>query len=152
MSVEIVLIPLAIAAVMAARSRQTQRSKTSTGHHITTVSTRMNDSEVLLAALDDMGVDASWRDGVATFRWQDHSVRLDRNDDGLWRLVFGGLIADDRALACATALDEAYCRVLQRVVLQQIRERAFLAGTVLRDEVVNEDQSVTLTLEVRGQP
>lgn len=159
MSVSILLIPAAIAAAAAISSAVDKSVKPGTGAGTkekaqlpqVQVRTRMRDLRLLQAALADAKarvlsateseIRAAWSDATAAFR---------RDQEGIWQVHFTGEHIDRRqAEDIIRAIDAAYARHVQAAVVQRLRERAGAAGMELASETVEEDQSVTMVLNVR---
>ena len=158
MSVSVLLIPAAIAAVAAvnsaidnkAQSREAAKAQEAAVPQVQ-VRTRMRDLDLLQAALADTqaqvtraakdSIEAAWTDATAVF---------DRDAEGIWQVHFSGADVDRRRAAeIVQAIDDAYARRVQQAVVRKLRERAHTAGLELASETVEEDQSVTMVLNVR---
>ena len=158
MSVSVLLIPAAIAAVAAvnsaidnkAQSREAAKAQEAAVPQVQ-VRTRMRDLDLLQAALADTqaqitraakdSLEAAWTDATAVF---------DRDAEGIWQVHFSGADVDRRRAAeIVQAIDDAYARRVQQAVVRKLRERAHTAGLELASETVEEDQSVTMVLNVR---
>lgn len=146
MSVSILLVPLAIAAVSA---WQVGRHETdSDGMTICHVQTRMRDQRLLTAALRDTRADVAVTNDSLVARWQGVDASFQRDDQGIWQAHFTGDVDVERASGIIEAVDLAYGRRVQHDVLAKLRERAPLAGMLVASETVEADDSVTLVLNV----
>jgi hypothetical protein len=158
MSVSVLLIPAAIAAVAAvnsaidnkAKNREAAKAQEAAVPQVQ-VRTRMRDLNLLQAALADTqaqvtraaadSLEAAWADATAVF---------ERDAEGIWQVHFSGEDVDRRRAAeIVQAIDDAYARRVQQAVVRKLRERAHTAGLELASETVEEDQSVTMVLNVR---
>jgi len=169
MSVSIILIPAAIAALasMAAGGAGAAgvgvgiagaiRSITGGANEPATmqVRTRMKDRGLLSDALKDLGaVDVEVGDQVAA-TIDGIKLVMESTPEGIWAANF---TAKDRKKEVTTAeatklaerLDAAYAARVQTAVAARIREKAGDAGLDLVSETVQEDESITLTLNVRA--
>ena len=149
MSISLVLMPLAIAAVTAAHQARGTTTDT-TGRTVCHVGTRMRDAGLLGGALNDVG--ATVHQGgpdalVAT--WNDATAQFTRNRDGIWEAHLTGNVDDHRARGIVAAVDAAYGRRVQATVLARLRERAPAAGLRLESETVGQDDSVMVVLTVQ---
>lgn len=145
MSIEVVLVPLALAAFSA---WQASRLETVEGRTACQVATRMRDEGLLTQALSDTSA-ATHRDGDRLVAdWQGVQAVFTRGADGVLQVHFTGDIDEARAVAIVTAIDHAYTRRLQLAVVERIRERAPAAGMSIASETVEEDDSVVLVLNV----
>lgn len=118
------------------------------------VQTRMKDPDLLAAALADLGAtDASISDGVLTATIDGIEVVMSRTEDGVWGAhlsrVDGHEVTEAEATALMTQLDAAYARHVQRAVAERIRSRADQAGFELVSETRDDDDTVTMVLNVR---
>jgi len=118
------------------------------------VQTRMKDPDLLAAALADLGAtDASISDGVLTATIDGIEVVMSRTEDGVWGAhlsrVDGHEVTEAEATALMTRLDAAYARHVQRAVAERIRSRADRAGFELVSETRDDDDTVTMVLNVR---
>lgn len=146
MSVSIVLIPIAIATI--AVWQASHNETTPDGRLICHVSTRMRDDGLLVAALADTHARVI-RDGEAIeASWQDAQARFTRDSAGIWQVHFTGSVDEEHAVAIVAAIDQSYGRHVQQVVLAKLKARAPAAGMSVASETVEDDDSVTLVLNV----
>jgi hypothetical protein len=155
----VLLVPVAIAAVAAVNAaldnkptnRESNKADQVESVPQVQVQTRMRDLDLLQAALADTraevthaaenSIEAAWADATAVF---------DRDAEGIWQVHFTGEDVDrQRAGEIVHAIDAAYARRVQQAVVRKLRERAHTAGLELASETVEEDQSVTMVLNVR---
>jgi hypothetical protein len=146
MSISVVLLPVAIAAVRTAIDRIDRRLEK--GALVCSVSTRMRDGVLLAQALEDTGAAVTPSDDALEIAWTDVTARFDRDDEGIWSAFFEGNVDEDRARELVGAVDAAYGRRVQSAVVDRLRERAPAAGLRLDSETVAADSSVTLVLTV----
>jgi co-chaperonin GroES (HSP10) len=138
MSISIVLVPIAIAAVSAwAASR---RDTDERGRTICQVQTRMRDDRLLGAALTDTRAKVNVGDGVITADWQGARGEFERDEQGIWQ-----------ARNIVLAIDQAYGRRVQQAVLTRIRDQASSAGMSIESEHVDDDDNVTLVLNLERE-
>lgn len=145
MSIEIVLVPMAIAAVSAWNASRAERDNA--GQQVVRVQTRMRDAKLLVAALGDTGARVTVAD-IITADWAGVRAEFRRDDQGIWHVGMTGDIDEKRATAIALAVDQAYGRRVQAAVLERLRLQAAPAGMRIESEKVEEDQSITVTLAV----
>lgn len=150
MSLELVLVPLAIASVGAWKAARAADPQTDPGTvNAVQVNSRMRDGALVAAALGDLGLrvrhDAG---GGFTAVEQQRSVTFGRDGDGLWHGVFEEPWTEAEALELLDRLDAAYGRRVQQELLARIRERAPQAGLRVDSESVEADESVTVMLTV----
>jgi hypothetical protein len=149
MSISIVLVPIAIAAVSAwAASR---RDTDERGRTICQVQTRMRDDRLLGAALTDTRAKVNVGDGVITADWQGARGEFERDEQGIWQARFTGDVDEEQARNIVLAIDQAYGRRVQQAVLTRIRDQASSAGMSIESEHVDDDDNVTLVLNLERE-
>ncbi|GAA1980092.1 hypothetical protein GCM10009817_20960 [Terrabacter lapilli] len=148
MSISIVLLPLAVAAVSAWQA--SHQDTDAEGRTVCQVQTRMKDQELLGAALRDTQADVSASTDKLVARWQGVEAEFRRDAQGIWQANFTGNVDVGGAAAIVAAVDAAYGRQVQQAVLAKLRDRAPAAGMFVASETVEDDDSVTLVLDVRN--
>jgi hypothetical protein len=146
MSVSIVLVPIAIAAISA---WQASRSETdAAGRTVCQVSTRMRDESLLAAALTDTHAAVTISGTALVADWSGVRAEFSRDTAGIWQARFSGEVDEERAIGIIGAIDRAYGLQVQRAVVEKLRQRAPGAGMSVVSERVEADNSTTLVLEV----
>lgn len=146
MSVSIVLVPLAIAAIS---SWQASRSETDAqGKTFCQVGTRMRDMTLLAAALADTRAVVTASGDMLVADWSGVRAEFARDADGIWQAHFTGDIDEARAVGIVSAIDQAYGLQVQRAVVEKLKQRAPGAGMSVVSERVEADDTMTLVLEV----
>lgn len=146
MSVSIVLVPLAIAAISAWQASHQEAD--SEGRTICHVQTRMKDQGLLVAALRATKADVAVLPDSLVAHWQGVEASFQRDDQGIWQANFTGDVDVDRASSIVAAIDVSYGNQVQQAVLAKLRERAPAAGMSVASETLEADNSVTLVLNV----
>lgn len=146
MSVSIILVPLAVAAVSAWQAGRQESD--AEGRTVCHVQTRMKDQGLLAAALHDTRADVAVSSDSLIARWQGVEANFQRDKQGIWQAHFTGDVDLERASGIVAAIDVAYGRQVQRSVLSRLRERAPHAGMSVASETVEADDSVTIVLNV----
>lgn len=146
MSVSLVLVPLAIAAVSAVQAARAET--TSSGRTICHVQTRMKDRALLAAALQDTGAAVTTTPTALHARWSNAEASFERDDLGIWQAHFAGEIGAQRATEIVGHIDIAYGRQVQHAVIARLKSRAEGAGMSIASEHIEADSSVTLVLNV----
>ncbi|MEU6073348.1 hypothetical protein [Micromonospora sp. NPDC047074] len=149
MSVSLILLPLAVAAVAATHGATAGRDRE--GHVVCEVQTRMRDETLLVAALRDTDAAVVAERGEITADWAGVCAVFRRAEDGIWSAHFTGDVDERRAVEAVRAIDAAYGRQVQRAVLERLREQAPAAGLRLESEQVTEDAAVRLVFAVEGR-
>lgn len=146
MSVSLILLPLAVAAVAATHVATSGRDDD--GRVVCQVQTRMRDETLLAAALRDTAAVVTTEPDVVTADWVGVRASFQRGADGIWSAHFTGEVDEQRAVEIVRAVDAAYGRQVQHAVLARLREQAPAAGLRLESEQVTEDASVRLVFAV----
>ena len=146
MSVELVLVPLAFAAVSAWQASRKKADEQ--GRTVQHVQTRMRDASLLAAALEDTEAQVSNTPVGIAAAWQGVRGDFRRDDQGIWQVDFTGDVDERRAGDIVAAIDQAYGLQVQQAVLARLRERAPAAGMTIESETVDADDNVTLVLAV----
>jgi hypothetical protein len=146
MSVSIVLVPMALAAISA---WQASRSETDAqGRTMCQVSTRMRDEGLLAAALADTRAVVGRSGSTLSADWAGARAEFTRDEAGIWQASFTGDIDEERAIGVISAIDQAYGLQVQRAVVARLKQRAPGAGMSVVSERAEADDSMTLVLEV----
>lgn len=148
MSVEIILIPLALAAVSAWKA--SRKEELPTGQQAIQVGSRMRDETLLANALSDTGAVTTRTEATLNASWSDVQAEFSRDEQGIWSARMTGTIDEARAINIITAVDQAYGVQVQQALLRTLRERAAAAGMTIENEQVDSEQTVTLTLAVQA--
>lgn len=148
MSVSLMLVPLAIAAVGAFQIGRTETD--AEGRNVCHVQTRMRDITLLEAALSDTNAITSQTAGTITANWHGVRALFHRNEQGIWEVDFTGDVDETKAANIVAAIDQAYGRQVQHAVLARLRAQAPSAGMSVASETVEDDDSVTLVLNIGG--
>lgn len=148
MSVEIVLIPLAIAAVKALAAAYDARETQQAERRVVTVGTRMKDPRLLMAALADMSASVHTEGDTIVARWASASARFTRAADGIWTAHFAGEVTAETGASMVQAIDRVYGTQVQSEVVKRILANAESNGLTVLDHRVAEDRTVTMTLGV----
>ena len=148
MSVEVVLIPVAIAAITAWKASRTDQD--AAGRTVCHVSTRMRDQSLLGAALADTGATVHAEHDRLTADWLGVRAVFSRGADGIWAAHLTGDVDEQRAVDVVTAVDQAFGRAVQTAVVARLKQRAPEAGLRVEAQSVGDDDSVMLVLAVQG--
>lgn len=143
MSVEVLLIPAALG-VAAWRVRKDSAEDAK----VIEVTTRLKDAALLGEALAALGASIESDDEVTIARWPDLSVSFAPGSDGILHAYSRDLGSSDAVLSRIGELDGTYARLVQRDVVERVRDQASRMGLRLDSIEMNDDDSVSLTLEV----
>lgn len=140
MSVEIILIPMAMAAVAAWQARGEAASA-----QTCLVGTRMRHRALLAEALELLGAEVSTDATSVRAELADMTLQFTWSEDGIATAhVEGGEIAAAEQLIAA--VDQEYAALVQAAVYQRLTERVEHLGLHVESESVQEDNSITLVL------
>lgn len=145
MSIEIILIPLAIGAFSA---WQAKRAENEQGAAVVEVSTRMRDVGLLEQALVDTGGAVVRNNEELVVTWPQNQGLFRRDTDGIWSAHFAEDVDLEEATALIREVDVAYGRRVQQTLVQRLRERAPAAGMDIESETVEQDETVTMVFNV----
>ena len=146
MSISLVLVPAAFAAIAAWQAMRPEEQTGAGGLVVQHVQTRMRDENLLAAALTDTQAVVFRTDDVIVAEWVNVRAEFHRDEMGIWQVDFTGNVDAERASEIVLAIDRAYGGQVQRAVLSRLRDRAPEAGMFVESETVEDDQSVTLVL------
>lgn len=142
MSVEVLLIPAAMAAYAAWKARE-EVGPAST----VSVQTRLRDRELLARSLRDLGADVAAEDDGLRAETDDVRLRFTVNEEGTTVAhVEAGDLAD--ATRLIYAIDEQYAAHVQVALYERVKARASRMGLTIESERVGEDNAMTLILTV----
>jgi hypothetical protein len=110
--------------------------------------TDMKDIELAAAALEASGLTVSRAEDSLTTSVDGHEVRLQLADDGALHLIAPLLLGEEAAGSLAVDLDTEYRKLVQGRTYQHLLEHARGHGMTVSDEVVEDDGSITITLDV----
>jgi hypothetical protein len=143
MSLAIILIPVAMAAYASWQARA------EAGSHNCLVETRWRHVGLLTHALEDLGAEnisstadstSATINGVAT--------TLSRGENGIMTAHFALDMKVDDAVAIVNEVDSAYTRRVQDAVYRRIHTRVTELGYELDSETVDDDETITLVVNV----
>jgi len=153
LSVEILLVPLALAAahavVAVAGAVTAAVGDDGKERKAIAVQTRLKHPGLLVDALHSVGAKATAHsDGTISGTWEEIGFRFVHHEDGTLSAHFDADVDVARAQELILATDAAYAKAVQEAVAQRVRERAGHMGMTVESETVGEDESVTLVLNV----
>jgi hypothetical protein len=140
MSVEVLLIPAAMAAYAAWKARE----EVGPGS-IVAVQTRLRDRGLLVRSLQDLGAEVTVEEGGVRADAGDLRLHFTVNDEGI---AVAHVEAGDpeEATRLIHALDEQYAAHVQVALYERVKARAARMGLTIESEQVGEDNALTLVL------
>jgi hypothetical protein len=144
MSLEVVLIPLAIAAAgaIAARKHSPSLSKS------LCLETQVKDTALLERALRDYNCTTRLEANQLHARYGNTQMIFAPNQQGVFDAYIMGNVAIEEAQTFITDLHDQYKRLVQQQSYETLLQRAKARGLVLESEELQADNSVLLTFAV----
>ena len=143
MSLEILLIPAAMAAYAAWQARA------EAGANSCLVETRWRHAGLLQQALEDLGAEEiTATDDSTSASINGTSVAFTRGGDGVMTAHFPREVDVNDAVAIVGQVDSAYTRRVQDAVYRRIRQRVTDLGYEVDSETVDDDETITLVVNV----
>jgi hypothetical protein len=146
MSVELALLPIAIAAIGAIASRKRAQRQAETSFSL---ETRMTDPRILQAALGNCGCQSVATGAAVDSAIEGARIIFEPRDNGALNAAFFGAIAPSQAEEFIASLYGEYTRLVQQDVYQKVIERAAAKGLSLESEEIQQDDSIVLTFCVQ---
>lgn len=151
MSAELIILPLALAAVLAIRATQNS-TRVGDGQsgvvYAWRVQSAMTDRQLLQAACTQLGLSVTWSGDVARLEHQGWHLGLVKDGEAFVALFESGT-TEQEALDFTSALEVAYRKCVQAAVITRIQVDAAQSGFDVLSQQRNANESVTLTLKVR---
>jgi hypothetical protein len=144
MSIEILLIPIAIAAAGAIKARRENRQ----GERVLSVATRARDEALLRRALDNYGCRNVLHDGRIEATSDGRTLMFAPSEDGAFEAVFFGDVDEEMARQFVDDLEHEYGRVVQADTYSRLVHEATNYGFSLEAEEIDADNTIVLTLKV----
>lgn len=149
MSLEIILVPMAIAVIAAGRAHsKVHENAPNASSHQVSVETRMKNENLLQNAMRNIGCTTSMANGEIAASLNSIYFKFKKNSQGIWSVNFVAGTSKEVAQQIIGKIDKAYGIEVQAEVVRKIRERAPQSGMTLESETINEDSSITLVLAV----
>ncbi|KKK39993.1 hypothetical protein WQ57_01615 [Mesobacillus campisalis] len=146
MSIELVLIPVAIAVSQAIGSNIQKRMEENKIYAVTTI---MKDPQLLQKALLNYGCATSLlEENEMSSEIGDVKVMFQINSQGIFEALFEKGIPEEAALEFLTNIQDEYTSLVQQDIYLKLLERASGQGLVLESEEVNNNNSIVLTFRV----
>lgn len=147
MSLEIILIPMAIALVTKAKSKADESVPLASVHQVS-VETRMKNQDLLVNAMQNSGCTVTSTPNEIAGSFNSILFSFKRDGNGVWNATFIPGTTLQTATQIVQSIDRAYGLEVQAEVLRKIKERAPQNGMTLESETVNSDASISLVLAV----
>lgn len=148
MSIELALIPIAIALTQTIGTKLGERMNDENSYSLKTI---MRDEELLYKALENYGCNASLLDGekmestVGNLR-----LLFQKDEQGTFDLIADQSISAEHSAQFLKQLEEEYTHLVQQQTYLRLLERAKEQGLVLETEEVGGNNSIVLTFKVES--
>jgi hypothetical protein len=141
MSLEIILVPLAIAAYGSWKARSMEKD------NVLLVETRLKDSAILAATLHSMGgTSVSVDEGVVRAIIGNRSVSFQSDSNGVLT-AHVDTKDQEEAISLLLEVDRQYGIQVQAAVVERVKQRAGSLGMNVISQIKGEDGSVNMILE-----
>lgn len=151
MSIELALIPIAIAVAGTMKERRERARARSLQPEVPefSLATRMKDEVLLQTALENYGCHSVRADDGVTSDVSGSQIRFGRNEQGAFDAAFTGDISPNQAESFLTEVYEQYTLLVQQQVYTRLLARASARGLTFESEYVQPDGSIVMTLLVQ---
>ena len=146
MSLSVVLIPLAIAAVGAMSTQTDLPSSDSIGFK-----TKIKNSSILQEALFNYGYEPLKTENGFKVNVEHGEIIFELDKDEKYVAIFSGNFSQEEAEDIISELYEEYTTLVQQHVYQKLLENIKERNLNLESEEITENNSILLTLEVQEQ-
>ena len=141
MSLEIILVPLAIAAYGSWKARSMEKD------NVLLVETRLKDSAILAATLHSMGgTSVSVDEGVVRAIIGNRSVSFQSDSNGVLT-AHVDTKDQEEAISLLLEVDRQYGLQVQVAVVERVKQRVSGLGMNIVSQIISEDGSINMVLE-----
>lgn len=151
MSVEMLLIPIVIAAVGTAGtgvSLLSSNKEISESSSILTYETKMKDSKLLKKALEVFGYEPFLQKELIDITLEDYELIFQLNKQDIFEAVFQGNVTEENAQKIVSDIYDEYTKLVQEQVYYKVLENIQDYDIELESESVQDDNSIILTLNI----
>lgn len=143
MSIELVLIPIAIAVTQLASDQFEQKMNNRENYKL---STMMKDEKLLERTLEQYGCEYSLDNKAINL--EEFKLVLIKTKEEHFEAIFDASIEVEKAQEFLKNIEEAYGRIVQEDTYTRLIQRARENGLVLESEEVTRNDSIVLTFKV----
>jgi hypothetical protein len=151
MSVEMLLIPIVIAAVGSTGVTIDIFSKKESKSNFMIYETKMKDYELLKKALEVFGHKPFLEENSMDINLEEYELIFKLNDENIFEAVFQGNITAEHAEEMVSEIYEEYTKLVQEQVYYKVLENIQDYDIELESESVQEDNSIVLTLNIQEE-
>lgn len=151
MSVEMLLIPIVIAAVGSTGVTIDIFSKKESNANVIIYETKMKDYELLKKALEVFGHKPFLEQNYIDIDLEEYELIFKLNDHNIFEAVFRGNITPEHAEEMVSEIYGEYTKLVQEQVYYKVLENIQEHNMELESETVQEDNSIVLTLNIQEE-
>ncbi|MEM5007386.1 hypothetical protein ABEP42_13835 [Priestia megaterium] len=146
MSIELALVPIAIALTQTIGSQIEKKRKT---RHTYAIKTIMKDAHILQTTLNNYGCAPTIiGDGEMKSEIGNVQILFQQTEQNIFEAVFANEIDVEQAAQFLTNIQEEYGHLVQQETYKKLLERAKQQGLLLETEEVSDTNSIVLTFKV----
>lgn len=146
MSIELVLIPVAIAITQSIGSHVEKKLDSKIEYHITTI---MKDKDLVKKALENYGCNPNFiGNDEITSEIGESKILFLQNSEGVIDAYFDNEIPLDSATEFLNNIQEEYTSIVQQETYLRLLERAKEKGMILETEEITNSNSIVLTFKI----
>ncbi len=148
MSVEMLLIPIVIAAVGSTGVTIDIFSKKESNANVIIYETKMKDYGLLKKALEVFGHKPFLEQNYIDIDLEEYELIFKFNDHNIFEAVFSGNITQEHAEEIVSEIYSEYTKLVQEQVYYKVLENIQKYNLELESETVQKDNSIVLTLNI----
>lgn len=148
MSVEMLLIPIVIAAVGSTGVTIDIFSKKEAKSNVIVYETKMKDYGLLKKALEVFGHKPFLEQDYMDINLEEYELIFKLNDEDIFEAVFRGTITPEHAEEMVSEIYDEYTKLVQEQVYYKVLENIQEHNMELESESIQEDNSIVLTLNI----
>lgn len=149
MSVEMLLIPIVIAAVGGTGATIDILSKKESNTNFMIYETKMKDYELLKRALEVFGHKPFLEENYMDINLEEYELIFKFNDENIFEAVFRGNITQEHAEEMVSEIYGEYAKLVQEQVYYKVLENIQEHNMELESESIQDDNSIVLTLNIQ---
>ncbi|MEN6554228.1 MAG: hypothetical protein ABFC34_15220 [Methanobacterium sp.] len=148
MSVEFILIPIAIAAISEMEKRKEKNKELS---DYFCLGTKIKDAKLLEEALKIYGCENITTGENLETEFDQARIIFEKDENGIFNAVFLDKIHLDEAKGFVSDINDEYTKLVQEQVYQKLLKNATERNLQLESEEVKEDNSIVLTFALQEE-
>lgn len=145
MSIEVILVPMALTAAAGWVAR---RNRAKRAHTSICFETQFKDSRLLQTALNDFGCASTVSGAQIQTTYNGTTLIFDPDEQGIFNAHSVGQVSVEEVQSFLGDLHDQYKRQVQQQSYETLLRRAHEQGMILENEEMTEDNSIVLTFTV----